>query len=80
MYPEVKGVSEIRPTLQSLAITFVMINVNKKKQDFISEGEVQDLTYAPGQPLTSILVNNQLEAQFFFRIYLFQFSTCFENP
>jgi hypothetical protein len=26
-----------------------------------------------------ILVNNQLDAQFFFRIYLFQFSTCFEH-
>jgi len=30
--------------------------------------------------LGSILVNNHLDAQFFFRIYLFQFSTCFENP
>jgi hypothetical protein len=29
----------------------------------------------------SILVNNQLDTQlFFFRIYLFQFSTCFEHP
>jgi len=28
----------------------------------------------------SVLVNNQLDAQFFFRIYLFQFSTCFEHP
>jgi len=27
-----------------------------------------------------ILVNNQLDAQFFFRIYLFQFSTCFTHP
>ena len=27
-----------------------------------------------------ILVNNQLDAQFFFLIYLFQFSTCFEHP
>jgi hypothetical protein len=27
-----------------------------------------------------ILVNNQLEQQFFFRIYLFQFSTSFEHP
>jgi hypothetical protein len=26
------------------------------------------------------LVNNQLDVQFFFRIYLFQFSTCFEHP
>jgi len=26
-----------------------------------------------------ILVNKQLEAQFSFRIYLFQFSTCFEH-
>jgi len=26
------------------------------------------------------LVNNQLDAQFFFLIYLFQFSTCFEHP
>jgi len=26
------------------------------------------------------LVNNQLEAQFFLRIYLFQFSTCFKHP
>ena len=26
-----------------------------------------------------ILVNNQLDAQFFLRIYLFQFSTCFEH-
>jgi len=30
--------------------------------------------------LGSILVNNQLEAQFFFRIYIFQFYTCFEHP
>jgi hypothetical protein len=30
--------------------------------------------------LGSVLVNNQLEAQFFFRIYLFQFSICFEHP
>jgi len=32
--------------------------------------------------LGSILVNNQLDAQFFFRVYtyLFQFSTCFEHP
>ena len=30
--------------------------------------------------LGSILVNNKLETQFFFfRIYLFQFSTCFEH-
>ena len=28
----------------------------------------------------SVLVNNQLDAQFFFHIYLFQFSTCFEDP
>jgi len=28
----------------------------------------------------AILVNNQPDAQFFFRIYLFQFSTCFEQP
>jgi hypothetical protein len=27
-----------------------------------------------------VLVNNQLDVQFFFRIYLFQFSTCFEHP
>jgi len=27
--------------------------------------------------LGSVLVNNQLDAQFFFRIYLCQFSTCF---
>jgi len=27
-----------------------------------------------------ILVNNQLDAQFFFLICLFQFSTCFEQP
>ena len=27
-----------------------------------------------------LLVNNQLDAQFFFRIYLFKFSTCFEHP
>jgi len=26
------------------------------------------------------LKNNQLDAQFFFLIYLFQFSTCFEHP
>ena len=30
--------------------------------------------------LGSILVNNQLDAQFFFHIYLFQFSTCFKHP
>ena len=30
--------------------------------------------------LGSVLVNNQLDAQFFFRIYLFQFSTRFEHP
>ena len=30
--------------------------------------------------LGSILVNNQLDAHFFFRMYLFQFSTCFEHP
>ena len=29
--------------------------------------------------LISVLVNNQLDPQFFFRIYLFQFSTCFEH-
>jgi len=29
--------------------------------------------------LGSILVNNQLDAQFLFRVYLFQFSTCFEH-
>jgi len=29
---------------------------------------------------SSILVNNQPDAQFFFRVYLFQFSTCFEHP
>ena len=29
---------------------------------------------------SSILVNNQLDAQFFFHIYLFQFCTCFEHP
>ena len=29
--------------------------------------------------LGSVLVNNQLDLQFFFRIYLFQFSTCFEH-
>jgi hypothetical protein len=30
--------------------------------------------------LGSILVINQLDAQFFFRTYLFQFATCFEHP
>jgi len=30
--------------------------------------------------LGSVLVNYKLYAQFFFRIYLFQFSTCFEHP
>ena len=30
--------------------------------------------------LGSVLVNNQLDSQFFSRIYLFQFSTCFEHP
>jgi hypothetical protein len=30
--------------------------------------------------LGSILVNNQIDAQFFFRVYLFQFYTCFEHP
>jgi hypothetical protein len=31
--------------------------------------------------LGSVLVNNQLDAQFFFfRIYLFQLFTCFEHP
>jgi hypothetical protein len=30
--------------------------------------------------LGSVLVNNQPDAQFFFCIYLFQFSTCFEHP
>ena len=30
--------------------------------------------------LGSFLVNNQIGAQFFFHIYLFQFSTCFEHP
>jgi hypothetical protein len=30
--------------------------------------------------LGSVLVNSQLDAQFFFRIYLFQFSTCFGHP
>jgi hypothetical protein len=28
----------------------------------------------------SVHVNNQLDAQLFFGIYLFQFSTCFEYP
>jgi len=36
--------------------------------------------YYPGQQIYSILVNNQLDVHFFFRIYLFQFSTCFEHP
>jgi hypothetical protein len=27
-----------------------------------------------------IFVNDQLDAQFFFRIYLFQISICFEHP
>ena len=30
--------------------------------------------------LGSVLINNQLDAQFFLLIYLFQFSTCFEHP
>jgi hypothetical protein len=30
--------------------------------------------------LGSIVINNQLDAQFLFRIYLLQFSTCFEHP
>jgi hypothetical protein len=30
--------------------------------------------------LDSILVNNQLDAQFFFRVCLFNFSRCFEHP
>jgi 3-deoxy-D-arabino-heptulosonate 7-phosphate (DAHP) synthase class II len=29
--------------------------------------------------LGSVLINNQLDAQLFFRMYLFQFSTCFEH-
>jgi len=33
-----------------------------------------------GEDNITIPVNNQLEAQFFFLIYLFQFSTCFELP
>jgi len=31
-------------------------------------------------PLGSVLVNNQLDAQFFFRVYLFKFFTFFEHP
>jgi len=30
--------------------------------------------------LGSVLVNSQLDTQFFFRIYLFQFCKCFEHP
>ena len=30
--------------------------------------------------LGSILVNSQLDAKLFFRIHLFQISTCFEHP
>jgi len=30
--------------------------------------------------LGSVLVNNPPDTQFFFHIYLFQFSTCFEHP
>jgi hypothetical protein len=30
--------------------------------------------------LASILVNDQLDAQFIFHICLFQFFTCFEHP
>jgi len=30
--------------------------------------------------LGAVLVNNQLDAQFFYHICLFQFSTCFEHP
>jgi len=30
--------------------------------------------------LASVLVNDQPDTQFFFRIHLFQFSTCFEHP
>jgi len=30
--------------------------------------------------LGSVLANNQLGAQFFFLMYLFQISTCFEHP
>ena len=30
--------------------------------------------------LGSVLINNQLDAQFFFCVYLFQFCTCFEHP
>jgi len=30
--------------------------------------------------LGSVLANNHLDAQFFFRTYLFQFSACFEHP
>jgi len=30
--------------------------------------------------INQIIVNNQHDSQFFFHIYLFQFSTCFEHP
>jgi len=52
------------------------INLYKKKQ---SSGNTAFFNVLLTVHLGSILVNNQLETQFFFRIYLFQLSTCFEH-
>ena len=40
---------------------------------------LQDHLQDNGNYMEVILVNNQLDAQFFFLIYLFQFFTCFEH-
>jgi hypothetical protein len=40
---------------------------------------VRTIGYNLFDPILVILVNNQLDAQFFFLIYLCHFSTCFEQ-
>jgi len=43
-------------------------------------GSTEDFYVLLTVHLGSILVNNQLNAQFFFYTYLLQFSTCFGHP
>jgi hypothetical protein len=55
-------------------------NVSREVVSKRCEGSECRRTKNASKSSLSILVNNQLDAQFFFRIYLFQFSTCFEHP
>jgi hypothetical protein len=58
-----------------LSVMVIALLILEGKNSYIAEFYVLLTVH-----LGSILVNDQLDAQFFFCVYLFLFSTCVEHP